>query len=191
MKTTNLKKGSILSESSFFTVKEVRSSDVVVVDDHGTELTIGNRYVEKVLNSADFFEKEEKKTMSELADLFINSPRIAMTVAFYKKDTAKAKKAYEAEKAEAIKKVQDASLSNAAKLLEELIDNPISKIIPGELRVMKGRHYGFVDDLGRVHFIDMEQIKDASKADYDSRKREVDPRTIQYLIIAGVKHSLK
>ena len=152
-------------------------------------------YVKAVLNSADIFEKEEKKTMTELADLFINSPRIVMTVAFYKKDTAKTKKAYEAEKQAAIEKVQSASLANATALLADLIDNPISKVIPGDLRVMKGRHYGFVDDLGRIHFFDMELPKEIKQnkagEDYDTRKREVDPRTIMYLIINGTKYSLK
>jgi len=190
MKTSQLKKGSILSETSFFVVKEVNKNDITVTDDFGNEVNISNPYVEKVVNSADLYEKEEKKTMTELADILINSPRIAMTVAFFKKDVAKTQKAYKAEKEEAIKKVQEASLANAAKLLEDLIDNPISKVIPGELRVMKGRHYGQVDDLGRVHFVDMEQDK-GTKADSDARMRQIDPRTVQYIIVAGTKFSLK
>ena len=185
----HLKPGSILSETSFFIVKEVLSNSVVVVDDNGTQITIGDKYVEQVLTSADLFDTEEKKTMTELAELFISSPRIAMTVCFMKKDTAKTKKAFEAEKAAAIKKVQEASLSTAATLLADLIDNPISKVIPGEMRCMKGRHYGNIDELGRVHFIDMEQAKGTS--DHDSRSRQVDPRTIQYIIVGGVKYSLK
>lgn len=195
MKTKNLKVGSILSETSFFVVKKVNANDITVNDDLGNELTIGNPYVEAVLNSADYAEKEEKKTMTELADLFINSPRIAMTVAFFKKDTAKTQKAYKAEVQAAIDKVQNAKVSDVPGLLQDLIENPISKVTPGDLRVMKGRHNGFVDDLGRIHFIDMELPKELKKnkegVEYDTRKREVDPRTIQYLIINGTKFSLK
>jgi hypothetical protein len=195
MNTKELKAGSILSETSFFVVKKVNPTSIDVVDDLGNDLQIGKPYVEAVLQSADIFDKEEKKTMTELADLFINSPRIAMTVAFFKKDVAKTKKAYEAEKQAAIEKVQSASLANATALLADLIDNPISKVIPGDLRVMKGRHYGFVDDLGRIHFFDMELPKEIKKnkagEDYDTRKREVDPRTIQYIIVGGTKFSLK
>lgn len=186
----NLKKGSILSETSFYIVKEVRRNSVDVVDDLGNDLQIGVEYVNAVLSSADYFEKEEKKNMTELADLFINSPRVAMTVAFYKKDVAKTKKAYEAEVNAAIAQVQNAKVSEVEGLLRNLVVNPISKVIPGDLRVMKGRHYGNIDDLGRVHFVDMEQDK-GTKADYDARMRQIDTRTIQYIIVNKVKYSLK
>lgn len=195
MNIKSLKKGSILSESSFFVVKDIQTSVVVVKDEFGNEVTIGNKYVENVLCCADYFEKEEKKSMTELAEIFISSPRIAMTVAFYKKDTPKTKKAYEAEKAAKITEIQNASLANASKLLNDLIENPISKVIPGELRIMKGRHYGHIDELGRIHFIDMEIEKEIKPSkdggEYDSRKREVDPRTIQWLIVNKTKYSLK
>lgn len=195
MKTKDLNVGSILSESSFFVVNKVNKTNIEVTDDYGNNLEIGLPYVEKVLQSADLFESEEKKTMTELADLFINSPRIAMTVSFYKKDTPKTQKAYKAEVAKAISDVQNAKVSEVEGILTKLIENPLSKVIPGDLRVMKGRHYGFVDELGRIHFIDMELPKEIKKnkdgVDYDTRKREVDPRTIMYLIISGTKYSLK
>ncbi len=190
MKASNLKKGSILSETSFYVVEGFEGAAIVVVTDNGQKVRISNQYVENVLSSADSFEKEEPKTMTELADLFIGSPRVAMTVAFFKKDAAKTKKAYEAEKAAAIERIQNAKVSEVPALLNDLIENPLSKVIPGELRVMKGRHYGNVDELGRVHFTDMELTKEAGK-DYDSRLRQVDPRTIQYIIVGDVKYSLK
>lgn len=187
MKTSLLKKGSVLSETSFYVVKEIHVGKVIVTDDAGREITIGDKYVEQVLASADSFSSEEKKSMTELAELFINSPRIAMTVAFMKKDTAKTKKAYEAEKAAKILEIQNAKVSQVEKLLNDLIENPITKVIPGELRVMKGRHYGELDDLGRVKFVDMELPSN----DPSSRIRQVDPRTIQYLIVNDVKYTLK
>jgi hypothetical protein len=190
MKTDQIKKGSVLSETSFYVVKDVKPTEVIVKDEFGNEVKIGKPYVEKVLCSADYWESEEKKTMTELADIFIHSPRIAMTVAFYKKDTPKTKKDFEAEKAAKVKEIQNASLATASKLIEDLIEHPLSKVIPGQLRVMKGRHYGHLDDLGRVHFIDMELDKESDK-DYDTRKREVDPRTIQWLIVNKVKYTLK
>ena len=55
---------------------------------------------------------------------------------------------------------------------------------------MKGRHYGNIDDLGRIHFIDME-VEKGDNPDYDGRSRQVDPRTIQYLIVNNVKYTLK
>lgn len=182
--------GTILSETSFYVVKRLEPGKVIVNDDFGNEITIGQPYVEQLLVSADHYASEEKKTMTELAEIFKASARIAMTVAYITKDTPKTKKDYEAEKSSKIDQIQRASLSTAAGLLESLIDNPISKVIPGKLRIMKGRHYGNMDDLGRVHFIDMEINRDTTK-DYDTRSRQVDPRTIQYLVINKVKYILK
>lgn len=190
MNTKNLKVGEILSETSFYTIKNIKDNAVELIDDLGNSLTISKKYIEKIINSADFFEATEEKTMTELAELFINSPRIAMTVAFFKKDQAKTKKAYEAEKKAKIEEIQSARVADVPKLLNDLIENPLSKVIPGELRIMKGRHYGSIDELGRIQFIDMEQSRDASK-DYDTRLRQVDPRTIQYIIVGGVKYQLK
>lgn len=188
-KVKHIKKGSILSETSFYKVKEVNADHMVVTTDDGQDVKISNQYVEKILDAADYFESEEKKTMTELAELFIGSPRIAMTVAFFKKETTKTKKTYEAEKKAKIDEIQSAKVADVPGLLENLIENPITKTIPGELRVMKGRHYGSVDELGRVQFVDMEKEKGAGET--DARMRQVDPRTIQYLIIGGVKYTLK
>lgn len=182
-KLASLKAGSILSENSFYVVKSVLPTSVVVTDDHGNEITIGNEYVDQILSSADHFSGEEKKTMTELADLFINSPRIAMTVAFYKKDKPKTKTAYKKEVATAIKKVQEAPVSQIATLLQDLIDNPITNYTPGEFRVMKGRHNGNMNDLGRMEFMDME--------DKSGFVKQVDPRTIQYIIVNNIKYTLK
>lgn len=182
--------GLILSETSFYVVKEVQQTKVIVNDDFGHEITLGKPYVQQITISADHFESEEKKTMTELADIFINNPRMALTVAYITKTTEKTKKEFEAEKLTKIKEIQSAPIGKVEALLNNLIENPITKEIPGKLRVMKGRHYGNMDDLGRVHFIDMEIKRDTTK-DYDTRSRQVDPRTIQYLIVNKVKYILK
>lgn len=183
MDIAKLTKGSILSETSFYKVESVNNNGITVKDEHNNTIDIGKEYVEKILISADQYSSEEKKTMTELSELFINSPRIAMTVAFYKKDIDKTKKAYNAEVAAAIAKVQNAKVSEVDALLKDLIENPVSKTIPGEFRVMKGRHNGFMNGLGRIDFMDMEDTKGFMK--------QVDPRTIEYIIVNDVKYSLK
>ena len=62
MKANHLKVGSILSETSFYVVKQINKASIDVVDDNGNEIELGNPYVEKILSSADLFEKEEKKS---------------------------------------------------------------------------------------------------------------------------------
>jgi len=190
MKIADLKSGSILSESSFYVVNQVTANEIVVTDDMGNSgIRISREYAEAILASADSFSKEEKKTKTELADILINSSRVAMTVCFVKADKEKPKRAFAAEKAAMIKKVQDAPTREVEGLLSELIENPISRIIPGEIRVMKGRHYGTIDDLGRIHFIDMEVAK--GSGEHDARLRQIDPRTIQYIIVNNVRYTLK
>jgi len=185
-------KGTILSETSFYVVQGINPTNgmVDVKDDYGHEIGLSKKYAEEICVSADLWLTEEKKSMTELAELFISSPRIAMTVAYFTKPTEKTKKDYEHEKKAKIDEILNATLANTANLLSELIENPLTKWIPGHLRVMKGRHYGHVDELGRIHFIDMELTRDTSK-DYDTRSRQVDPRTIQWLIINKVKYTLK
>lgn len=191
MKASKLKKGAILSETSFYKViGHERNGNVKLQDDLGNDLTISPSYVENILSSADHFNSSEKLTMTQLAELFINSPRVAMTVAYFKQDKKKLVRDFKAEKAAKIKEIQEASLSTASSLLEDLIENPISRVIPGELRVMKGRHYGNVDDFGRISFTDMEKEK-GDKPEHDARLRQVDPRTIQYIIVGGTKFEIK
>jgi len=183
--------GSILSETSFYVVQSIDSNGKTVVkDDNGHIINLSKRYVDEITSCADCYDTEEKKTMTELAEIFVNSPRVAMTVAYITKGTEKTKKDFESEKNAKIREIQSASLSNATSLLEDLIENPITKSIPGKLRIMKGRHYGHDGDMGRVQFTDMELTKDLSK-DYDTRLRLVDTRTIQWLIVNKVKYILK
>ena len=188
--TTTVAPGSILSETSFYVVKECKGDKVIVTDDLGHEITLGSRYVSEICTSADIWTSEESKSMTELAELFIGCPRMAMTVCFTTKPTDKTKKEYDFEVQSKIDEILNAPFSKTQLLVEQLIENPITRTTPGKTRVMKGRHYGKMDDLGRVHFIDMEITKDPTK-DYDTRSRQVDPRTIQWLIINKVKYTLK
>ena len=74
---------------------------------------------------------------------------------------------------------------------EDAFKKAVSKAIDlkGEERTMVGRHYGTQDANGRVSFVDMEVETKASG--YDARMRLVDPRTLNYLIVGGVKYVVK
>lgn len=52
----------------------------------------------------------------------------------------------------------------------------------GEERTMIGRHYGVSDEFGRLRFTAMEK---------DGGLRLIDPRTVEWAIIDGVKYELK
>lgn len=179
----DLKIGDILGESQYYVVQKVAGDRVQLKAGEGS-VVVDKAYVENYLNSADQFSKEENMTKTALAELFIGNPRIVMTVAFFKQDKTKTIKAYKAEVQEQAEKVQKDFMAKGISAVIEALSNPVSKIIPGELRVMRGRHYGEVDDLGRITFTDME-VTDGTQL------RAVDPRTIQYIIVNDIKYSLK
>lgn len=184
MKFNNLKQGEILSESQFYKVVKIAGKQVQLENSSGENIIVDNKYVESCLNSADQFEKEVKSTKTELAEVLLSNPRTAMTVAFYKQDTPKTKKVFEGEKQAKIKEIQAAPVGRIESLLNDLVENPISKVIPGSLRVMKGRHNGDQDEFGRVSFIDMEVTTGVPT-------RVVDPRSIEYIITNKTKYTIK
>lgn len=181
--TKKLVKGEILSETSYFTVKEVKSQSTSVTDSNGNELEIGNSYIEKVLNSADQFDNTIELNQTEVIAKFIESSRVATSVHFRKADKPKTKKAFNAEKVSKREEIMLAPTSKVPALLDNLMDNPILDYIPGEMRTMKGYHEGSIDDRGRVQFKDMEDPKGFMK--------QVDPRTIQWIIVNNTKYIVK
>lgn len=187
-----LKAGEILSETSYYVVKEtLKNGGVLALDEFGNEIELGSGYIEgDILASADYFETTEEKTATELAEIFENSSRIAMSVEFYKKDKPKTKTAIKKETEEWVANVKAEFMSNGGSAIEKYATKPVLDYIPGELRVMKGRHYGAVDAFGRIHFVDMEENK-GTNPDYDARLRQVDPRTLVSLTVNKVKYVLK
>lgn len=183
---TNLKieKGQIFTEFQSYKVLEAQGNKVTVENENGDKIGLPTQYVEQLLFSADYFETEEKLTMTELAEKFTSSSRIAMSVAFYKANKKKTQKAVKAEKEAWAKEVVELFNEKGKSAVEEYASKPVLDYIPGELRVMKGYHYGTMNELGRINFIDRE-CTDAHNI------RQVDPRTIQYLIVNKVKYSLK
>lgn len=184
-KVQSLKQGSILSESSYYVVKEVDAQYVWAYMNGDTTkqpIRLGKTYVEDFIKSADFFETEETCNQTEVIQKIMANPRTAMSIYFKKQDEKKKVKDFTAEKAAKIAEIRNAKVSDVEKLLSDLIDNPITQTIPGQMRLIKGYHNGTTDERGRIQFVDMED-KNILKG--------VDPRTIQYFIANGVKTSVK
>ncbi len=175
-----IKKGQVLSESQFYVVDSVSATSIIVIDDDKNKIELSKAYADKVLSSAHDFAKEEKVTKTQLAEIFMANPRVAMTVHFFK----------QVKEADVTAEIMKSYESSTPKTMEAAIKKAVKHGLEGEERVMIGRHYGASDDFGRVHFVDMEVVKDASK-DYDTRMRLVDPRTLQHLIVNNVKYNLK
>ncbi len=174
----NLKPGAILSEAQFYTVDKIVNGEVELVNDLGQSITVDSQYVEGCLTAADQFVSEQKMSRTELIQIFKNNSNIAMTVNYNKKVD--------------VNDVTDeviTELSKAALTIEGIkktVKKAIQKTIDGEERTMVGRHEGHEDEFGRMRFIDM-KIHGTG----DARKRLVDPRTLNWLIVKGIKYKVK
>jgi|ERR1044072_9302601 hypothetical protein len=187
-KFKNLRTGEKLSEVQYYSVKAVnaKAKTAVLVTDAGEEVEVDEKYIQDNMASSVQYDSEKEINRTDAAALFIASPGVVMTVNYNtqvkEKDALTAMEAIYPNKGG--KMLSESDYKKKAKEI-------ISSVIIGKERTMIGRHYGSVNEFGRVSFIDMEIIKDATKADYDSRTRQVDPRTINWMIIKGVKYTVK
>ena len=167
------------SEIQYYTQTEpAKDGRVIVVNESGQTIGLSEKYVQDCLVSADTFTKEEKVTRTQLAEKFISSTRVVMTVCYNKQVKATDVK----DKLASLKGLSDAAFNKeVAKISKTLLE--------GEERVMIGRHYGHINEFGRIDFTDMEQEKGAGV--FDGRLRQVDPRTLNFLIVDGVKYTQK
>lgn len=180
-----IKVGDVFSESSYYKVTRIGAETVSFsVNDSDEEVAIGKEYIKSMLESADQFVKEEEVTATILATIVEDNPRRAMTIVYQKKDDVKGKRAFAAEKKAMVEKFQKATVSNIEALVLDLIENPLTDIIPGEIRTIRGRHYGEMTELKRLKFIDMDIAE-------ENNVRQVDTRKLISVIVGGVKYKLK
>jgi hypothetical protein len=181
MEFKKLKVGEKLSETQFYSVKAIEKDGAILTTDGGEDIKVGIEYANCCLVSANQFEKTEKVTKTELANIFIANSNVAITVDFNK----------QVKETDVVKEIITAYESSTPKEVEAAVKKAVKKGMSGEERTMVGRHHGAVDEFGRIHFTDMEIERDTTKKDYDNRHRLVDPRTINFLIVKGVKYILK
>jgi len=176
-----------LSETQFYSVKKIDKDEIVVTNDFGEEITLSKPYVEKLLVTSDQINETKKMSRTDVINLFLSSTNVICTVNFNKKVDEK----------EVLKNLTALYPNKGGKILsqadyEKAVKKHLSEALEGEERTMVGRHYGRTDEFGRIKFIDMEapggydELKDS-----DSRQRLVDPRTINWIVLRGVKYEVK
>lgn len=162
----------------YIQVDTLPSGGIVVLNENGQKISLSEKYVQDCLISADNYTTEEKVTRTQLAEKFISSTRVVMTVCYNKQ-------------------VKSSDVKDKLASLEGLTSAAFKKevgkvsktLLEGEERIMIGRHYGHINEFGRIDFVDMEQEK--GEGIFDARLRQVDPRTINWLIVDGVKYIQK
>lgn len=179
-KFNQIKPKQVFSETSFYTVTKVNKDSVEFETESGQKVELGQPYVENLLYSAHQQDKEEKVTKTVATEIFKSNPGVAMTVSFQK----------QVKEADVVAEIEDMYQNSTPKEIPAKLKKAVKKALDGEERVIVGKHWSSQDDFGRFHFTDMQIAQDKSKA-YDVRQRLVDPRTINYLIVKGVKYTVK
>lgn len=124
------------------------------------------------MDSADHFEKEVPSTMTQLAEILEGASDTIFQVQFHKKPNEQSV-------------VQSLSTTTAAALKDKAVQQALVKsIVDGELCHMTCHLVEAENMLGRSTVIDLNTKS-------DNKFRQVDHRTIEFIIIRNVKYSLK
>lgn len=201
-----IKKGDVFSEESHYIVEDFCGDKIIFHHLEGDEnVFLGKTYVEKFLNTSDQFHETVEVTREDKKDgtpgirtIFegIKSSEV-FTVTFRKQDKAKTKKQFLEERAnqraEAIAlidkaKKQKKSMAEAYKIALEFVqNNPITEVISGEERTLRGFKLQFVSRDGKYRCLDM----DIERTDKETGERLVNINTIEQLIYNGVRYIVK
>lgn len=205
-KINQLKKGSIISESSHYIVENILGSTATLTHfESGQQVQISTAYLASYTNSADLYNQEFKVGKEDKKDGTLGIRSIwenihsgqVFTVCFKKQDKPKSQKKLNAEISSLIEsfsneidnvKNNKKGVANCAKqLIEELVKNPILPYEEGEERVLRGYKIQFSSRDGRYDCIDMDIIR----TDKETGIRPVNINTIKWLIFDGIKYTVE
>lgn len=177
---SKITKNSKFSETQYYSVHEIKQDGIILKNENGEGIEVTKEYAEQQLVSSDQVNKQVMLTKTEAAEMFIAATNVVLTVCFNK----------QVKEADVLKEILEAHQNSAPKDIEKAFKATIKKAIQGEERTMVCKHFASKDDFGRVHCTDLEIEKDPSKT-YDVRQRLVDPRTILWFILRGIKYIVK
>jgi hypothetical protein len=180
-----IKEGDFLSETQYYRVIGKSYSGINVENDRKFQLFIGRGIVEEGLIHSNQYLEEQKVTMTELSEIFSSLGDSVFTVCFHKKINKKS----------ALEEMNDLYANKGGKILSEsdykkAVKKVMSKALEGEERILTGYKIGTDRNLGRSHAIDLEQER-GDNPEWDARQRQVDHRTIKWLIYKNVKYVRK
>lgn len=169
--------GDIFSRHSYGSIIQKERGSIKVKNEEGYEWTVSNDIVEKEFSFSGQIVEEKEVTRTEIIEIFKMHPRFALSVNFNKKVNAPD-----------VKKALYELYPNKGQILSEAnfkkaVNAAVSSALVGEERTMIGYHTSAVDNTGRIIFTDMKAS--------DGRPRQVDPRTINWLIVDNIKYTVR
>jgi hypothetical protein len=181
-KTGNLRTGDFLSRISFMKVEnfsfkflDTGWGNVEVKNEDGLMWTIQDSIVADECYST-YFDTEEKISKTAAAKMLSHARDAIVQVCFHKQATA-----------DTIKDqlVELSTMASAA------AKKKLTSLLKGEERIMTGYVIASEPLLGRTVMIDLEKPKDIDDKGWDRRQRQVDHRTIRWIVYKNVKYIVK
>lgn len=175
----NLKVNEVLSETQFYIVEKIVGDKVQLLNDNDERIVVDSNYVNTQLSSASQSTKQESVTRTEMAEILMKNARTAITVNYNK----------QVKPEDIQKELQEAYENSTPKEFSTKMKAAVKRGLSGEERTMVGRHYGSVNEFGRLQFVDMEEVRKPGA--YDNRLKQVDPRTLNWMIVNDTKYTIK
>jgi len=171
-----LKVGEKLSRLEYYTVIGKTYDRIEVKNERGFTFTIGKSIVDEEMFSATQYDREEKVSLTELIERFMSVGNVIFQVSFEKKlkDT---------DIATELKRVVDKSVSIDTDKDRRAF---AKKLLHGESRTLIGYLVESQPTFARSDVVDLELPETDSY-----RKRQVDHRTLQWMIYKRVKYIVK
>ena len=177
-KFSDIAQGNYLSETQYYKVIRNTGTHLDVENERGFPFTIAKGIVEEGIYSANQYNEEVKVSRTELIELFSKVGDAVFTVCFNKQPSADA--------------INDAIESaNKGRILPiKELKKLVKDAYKGEERILIGYLVKVETGFGRSTVIDLEAER-GNNPEWDGRIRQVDHRTLQFLICKNVKYTIK
>ena len=175
---SDLETGNFLSETQYYKIISKNGSDVQVENERGFQFSIEKDILEEGIYSAHQYEQELKVTRTELIEKLSKVGDSVFTVCFNKQPSVNSIN-------EAIESGNEEK-NISIKELKKIIKNAYK----GKERVLTGYLKKTETGFGRSTVIDLEAER-GNKPDWDARIKQVDHRTLNWLIFKNIKYTLK
>ncbi|MEO1373949.1 MAG: hypothetical protein AAFW70_06445 [Cyanobacteria bacterium J06635_10] len=170
--------GQFISETQYYKIISKNGSDIEVENERSFQFSIGKEILEEGIYSAHQYNQELQVTRTELIEQLTKVGDTVFTVSFNKQPSANAIN-------EAIESANEGK-NISTKELKKIVKNAYR----GQERILTGYLKKTETGFGRSTVIDLEADR-GNNPDWDARIKQVDHRTLNWLIFKNVKYIVK
>lgn len=175
---SKIEKDEVLAVTYYVKVDSISGNQLNLVDlERGEDFTMHGKELIETMCSAKQYTNTEKVSKSKIVEILANVRNNVFTVNFNKQASAKTVN-------EALAGINKGKILNNSE-----ITAVVKEAYKGEERTLTGRMVQVETGLGRSQVIDLSIEK--KEGSYDNRLRQVDHRTINWLVSAGTRYEVK